>query len=78
MAFWLVASYVGHVQYISFKFYPRGVVTYDLAKASCMNEEVRRKSIGSGSFAKSYLLVVESMGRNYSRDSKKKDGKSKL
>lgn len=36
---------------------PRGVITYDLAYASCMNEEVRRKSINFDSSSKSDLLL---------------------
>lgn len=56
---------------------PRGVVTYDLAKASCMNEEMRRKSFNSGSSSKSDILVTESRGRSHSRGPKNKVGRSK-
>ncbi|PKH55669.1 hypothetical protein CRG98_050318, partial [Punica granatum] len=40
---------------------PRGVVTLDLAKSSALNEEIRRKSLGSTS--QSDVLVTESKGK---------------
>ncbi|XP_074580577.1 retrovirus-related Pol polyprotein from transposon TNT 1-94 [Curcuma longa] len=53
---------------------PKGMITYDMAKASCMNEEVRRKSIDSNSSSKSDILVTESRGRNYNRGPKSRYG----
>lgn len=51
---------------------PEGVVTLDLAKSSVLNEEMRRKSVGSSS--QSEILVTESRGRSESRGAKNKNG----